>query len=779
MQRKNKLYNFYLIFLVDVTILNQYHLGGKMKPVKQSLLLLLFVFSFQFFYAQSEDKSLLTLDRIFNSDEFNGENFGPARWINEGKYYTTLEPSKDFPEGRDIIKYETETGKREVMVSTSLLIPKGADKPLRISNYIWSPDKTMLMIFTNTARVWRYNTRGDYWVLNLETKELKKLGGNAKPSTLMFAKFSPDNKKIAYVSEHNIYCEEITTNKITQLTSDGSETIINGTFDWVYEEELSLRDGFRWSPDSKSIAYWQLDASGIGVFNLINYTDSIYSKVIPVQYPKVGTTNSACKVGVVSAEGGETIWMNVPGDPRNNYIARMDWHPDSKNIWMQHLNRPQNKLEIILCNSKTGEAKTIFTETDDAWIDVTDYMQWINGGKEFVWLSDRDGWRHIYIVSKDGKEIKLLTPGQFDVTDIQKIDEAGEAIYFRASPDNAAQRYLFKVSLYGKGKVEKITPAELSGMNSYQISDGADFAFHTHSKFGTPPVIDLVELPSHKSICTLIDNKKLFDKVNELKKSPVEFFQADIGELALDCWMMKPYDFDQSRKYPVLFMVYGEPAAQTVLDRWEGGDYLWHLMLAQQGYVVISVDNRGTPSPRGREFKKSIYKKIGVLNSGDQAKAAEAILTKFNFIDPDRVAVWGWSGGGSMTLNLMFRYPKIYKTGMAVAPVGDERLYDTIYQERYMGLLPENDSIYVVGSPVTFAHQLEGNLLIVHGTGDDNVHYQGTELVINELIKNNKPFTMMAYPNRTHGIYEGENTTLHLFSLLTRYLKDNTPAGGK
>ncbi|MBI1937170.1 MAG: S9 family peptidase [Ignavibacteriales bacterium] len=748
-----------------------------MKHVKQFLLL--FVFSFQLLYAQSEDKSLLTLERLFNGNEFNGENFGPARWIDDGKYYTTLEPSKDLPQGSDIIKYETKTGKREVMVSASLLIPKGTDKPLRINNYIWSPDKLMLMIFTNTARVWRYNTRGDYWVLNLETKELKKLGGSAKPSTLMFAKFSPDNKKAAYVSGHNIYCEEISTNKITQLTSDGSETIINGTFDWVYEEELSLRDGFRWSPDSKSIAYWQLDASGIGVFNLINYTDSIYSKIIPVQYPKVGTTNSACKVGVVGAEGGETIWMNVPGDPRNNYIARMDWHPDSKNIWLQHLNRPQNKLEIMLCDSRTGEAKTIFTETDDAWIDVTDYMQWINDGKYFVWLSDRDGWRHIYLISKDGKEIILLTPGKFDVTDIQKIDEADEAIYFRASPGNATQRYIFKTSLDGKNKIEKITPAELSGMNSYQISDGADFAFHTYSKAGTPPVIDLVELPSHKSIRTLVDNKKLFEKVNELKKSTVEFFQSDIGELALDCWMMKPYDFDPSKKYPVLFTVYGEPAAQTVLDRWEGTDYLWHLMLAQQGYIVISVDNRGTPSPRGREFKKSIYKKIGVLNSADQAKAAEAILKKFNFIDPDRVAVWGWSGGGSMTLNLMFRYPEIYKTGMAVAPVGDERLYDTIYQERYMGLLPENDSIYVVGSPVTFAHQLEGNLLIVHGTGDDNVHYQGTELVINELIKNNKPFTMMAYPNRTHGIYEGENTTLHLFSLLTRYLNDNTPAGGK
>ncbi len=741
---------------------------------------LFIVLSFSFIaVAQEEDKSLLTIDRLFNNFEFSGERFSQARWIDEGKYYTTLEISKDAPGGRDIVKYETETGSKEIMVSAKLLIPEGKEKPLPINNYIWSSDRKQLLIFTNTAKVWRYNTRGDYWILNLETNELKKLGGDAKPSTLMFAKFSPDDKKVAYVREHNIYVEELSTDKITQLTFDGSETIINGTFDWVYEEELDCRDGFRWSPDSKHIAYWQLDASGIGVFYMINDTDSIYSKVIPVQYPKVGMTNSACKVGVVNAEGGETKWMNVPGDPRNNYIARMDWHDNSKEIWIQQLNRKQNELKIMLCDIKTGGSKTIHTEKDDAWIDVNDYMKWLNKGKEFLWLGESNGWRHIYLISYDGLQKKLLTPDNFDVIDIQKIDEENGWIYFRSSPENATQRYLFRVSLSGKGKVKRITPSGLPGTHNYQISDGANFAFHTYSTANTPPVIDLVELPSHKSVRSLVENKTLSGKVNELKKSPVEFFQVDIGEAALDCWMMKPVNFDSTKKYPVLFTLYGEPAAQTVIDGWGSTDYLWNVMLTQQGYIVMSVDNRGTPAPRGRKFRKSIYEKIGVLNSGDQAKAAEAILKKFSFVDEKRVGVWGWSGGGSMTLNLMFRYPKIYKTGMAVAPVGNEKLYDNIYQERYMGLLPENDSVYVQGSPVTYAHQLEGNLLIVHGTGDDNVHYQNTEVVVNELIKHNKHFTMMAYPNRTHGIYEGENTTRHLFTLLTKYLDDNLPAGGR
>ncbi len=730
--------------------------------------------------AQTEDKSVLTVNRIFNSNDFSGERFGPARFIEEGKYYTTLESSKEAPGGRDIVKYETETGKREILVFAKLLIPEGETKPLSISNYIWSPKNDMLMIFTNTVRVWRQNTKGDYYVLNLKTEKLHKLGGAAKPSTLMFAKFSPDENNVAYVREHNIYSENLSDGKITQLTFDGSTTIINGTFDWVYEEELDLRDGFRWSPDSKKIAYWQLDASGIGVFYMINNTDSVYSKLIPVQYPKVGTTNSASKVGVVNATGGETVWMKIPDDPRENYIARMDWAANSDEIVIQHLNRKQNQNEVMLGNVKNGEVKTIFTETDDAWIDINNDLNWLNNGKEFTWVSERDGWRHIYLVSRDGKNTKLLTPGKYDVIDVQSVDEKDGWVYFMASPDNAAQRYLYRVSLNGNGKLERITPKEFSGSNSYQISDGANYAIHSFSSSNSVPVSNLISLTDHRVIKKLIENKKLEENINALKKVPTEFFKVDIGDgVMLDGWMIKPADFDHSKKYPVLFNVYTEPAGQTVVDRWGGGGYLWNLMLAQNGYVIMSIDNRGTPAPRGREWRKSIYKKMGILNSEDQAAGVKALLKKYSFMDADRIGVWGWSGGGSATLNAMFRYPDLYKTGMAVAAVGHEKLYDTIYQERYMGLISENPEVYDEGSPVTYAKDLKGNLLIVHGTGDDNVHYQGAELVINELIKHNKHFTMMAYPNRSHGIYEGEGTTLHLYNLLTKYLYDNLPAGAK
>lgn len=751
-----------------------------MKSIKQFFFFILILIYIQPLHAQTEEKSLLTIDKIFNSMEFMGERSGQMRFIEDGKFYTSLEISKDILGGRDIVKYETETGNREVIVPAKLFIPEDQTKPISIRDYIWSPDRSMLLIYTNTARVWRLDTRGDYYVLDLKTNKLQKIGANAKPSTLMFAKFSPDGKKIGYVRENNLYVENLSDGKITQLTFDGSITIINGTFDWVYEEELDLRDGFRWSPDSKSIAYWQLDASGVNNFYLINNTDSLYSEIIPIQYPKAGTTNSSCKIGVVNIEDGKTVWMKVPGDPRNNYIARMDWAANSDEIIFQHLNRLQNRNEVSIGNAKTGETKIIFTETDDAWIDINDDLHWMKDGKKFTWVSERDGWRHIYLVSRDGEETKLITPGNYDVIDIQTIDEQKGLIYFIASPDNAAQSYLYRISLNGKENLERVTPKEFSGSNSYQISDGANYAIHSYSNSDTPSIINLIKLPEHMIIRKIVENKKLAEKINSIKRLPTEFFKVDIGDgVTLDGWMIKPTDFNPAKKYPVLFYVYTEPASQTVVDRWSGQQYLWYLMLAQKGYVIASVDNRGTPAPRGRDWRKSIYKKIGILNSADQAAAAKAMIQKYSFIDSERIGVWGWSGGGSETLQLMFRYPDIYKTGLAVAAVSNEKFYDSIYQERYMGMPDGKDSVYEKCSAAFQAKNLKGNLLIVHGTGDDNVHYQNAEFVINELVKYNKPFTMMAYPNRTHGIYEGQGTTLHLYNLLTKYLYDNLSAGGK
>lgn len=727
--------------------------------------------------AQTPDSTKLSLERIFSSREFASEFFGPARWLQDGSGYTTLEASTTPALGRDIVRYAPQTGKREILVAAEKLVPANANAALALDDYEWSHDNKLLLLFTNTQRVWRANTRGDYWVLDLTTNKLHQLGGEAKPSTLMFAKFSPDNHAVAYVRENNVYVEDLASGKIMQLTHDGSRTIINGTFDWVYEEEFGLRDGFRWSPDSKSIAYWQLDAAGVRDFLMINNTDSLYSFVIPVQYPKVGTINSASRVGVVSASGGDTRWMSVPGDPRNNYIARMEWAANSEEIIIQHLNRLQNTLQIMLGSAATGEVRTIFTDKDEAWVEVVDDVHWLADGKSFTWVSEREGWRHVYAISRDGKDARLLTSGAFDVESISCVDEKSGWLYYIASPENPTQRFLYRTRLDGKGKPERLTPSDLRGMNRYQVSRDGKWAIHRYSTFDMPTTTVLVNLPKHEAVRELAGNKKLRAKVRTLAQKPGEFFRVKIGNgVELDGWMIKPPDFDASKRYPVLFHVYGEPAGQTVLDSWGGSPKLWHLLLAQQGYIVMSVDNRGTPAPRGREWRKSIYGQIGILASQDQAAACR-VIRAWPFVDSTRIAIWGWSGGGSMTLNMMFRAPELYHTGMSVAPVADQRYYDTIYQERYMGLPSTNPEGFKNGSPITFANQLKGNLLLVHGTGDDNVHFQNSEALINALVKANKPFTMMAYPNRSHGIFEGAGTTRHLYELLTRYLKEHVPAG--
>jgi dipeptidyl-peptidase-4 len=729
-------------------------------------------------YGQPGDKRILTLDRIFSSNDFRSETFGPARWLDDGSAYTTLEPSPTNKEARDIIRYEAATGARSVLIAATSLISKEASAPLVIDDYAWSKDGHKLLVFTNSKQVWRQNTRGDYWVFDITAKKLAKLGKDAAASTLMFAKFSPDGARVGYVRENNLYVEDLADNRITQLTRDGSKRIINGTFDWVYEEELDLRDGWRWSPDGRSIAYWQLDTEGVPDYYLINNTDSLYPKITTIQYPVAGQTNSAARVGVVSVVGGNTHWLAVPGDPRNNYIARMDWAGNSNEILLLQLNRRQNVLNVMIGDRLTGVVRTILAEKDDAWVDIDiDEVHWLEGGKRFLWLSERDGWRHVYAATRAGGAPQLITNGSFDVISIEGVDEKAGWLYYSASPDNATQRYLYRTELSGNGKPERLSPAGQPGTHSYAIAPNVAWAFHSYSTISLPPTIELVHLPDHQPVRQLAPNATVIARVKELETKPPEFIKVDIGQgITLDGWMIKPPNFDASQRYPVLIYVYGEPASQTVLDRWASTRYLWHQMLAQHGYLVMSFDNRGTPAPKGRAWRKVVYRQIGVLAAQEQAAAAR-VVQSWPFVDSKRIAVWGWSGGGSMTLNQMFRYPDIYQVGMSVAPVTDQHFYDTIYQERYMGLPQDNEEDYRRGSPVTHAAGLAGKLLIVHGSGDDNVHYKGTEVLANVLIAARKQFTMMEYPNRRHDISQGQGTTRHLFELLTRFLEENMPPG--
>jgi len=704
-----------------------------------------------------------------------------THWSKSGDaYYDT--------ENGDIVLIKLPSLDKKIVVEKSALTPPGAATPLRIRNFFFSEDGTKALIYTNTKKVWRYDTRGDYWLLNLTTKQLRQAGASLPASSLMFAKFSPDGSKIAYVSNYNIYDEDAATGKITQLTFDGTRKFINGTFDWAYEEEFYCRDGFRWSPDSKKIAYWQIDARNTKDYLMIDNTDSIYPFVKPVEYPVAGEPPSPYKIGVIGADGGKTTWMNIPTEPVwQSYVPRMEWAVNDKELIIQHLNRKQNVSDLMLCDITTGDAKTIYHEADSAWIDILpswdeDYSyggwDWLKGGKEFLWASEKDGWRHLYLVSRDGKKETLVTVGNYDVMTISAINEKEGYVYFAASPDNATQKYLYRTKLDGTAKPERLSPLNQAGTHEYEVSPTGKYALHSFSNYYTPEVTEWVSLPDHKAF----DGDNVNDSLAKANrgKSNIKFFKIKTEEgVEMDAYMVKPTNFDSTKKYPVLFYVYTEPAGQNVRDVYgisRNAQYQGNM--ADDGYIYISIDNRGTPSPKGREWRKCISHKIGLLNISDQAMAAKEVL-KWPFVDTSRIAVWGWSGGGSATLNLMFQHPEIYKTGIAIAAVGYQLTYDNIYQERYMGLPQESRDDFIKGSPITYAKNLQGHLLYIHGTGDDNVHYENAELLLNALIKYNKVFQFMAYPNRTHGIFEGEGTRRHLATLYTSYLHQYCPPGAR
>ena len=699
-------------------------------------------------------------------------------WTADGLAYTKLK------EG-NIIKVDPKTDVETILIKKDQLTAPGSSSALVPQSYDYSSDNSKLLIFTNTAKVWRYKTRGDYWILDIANNQLHQVGKNLPSQSLMFAKFSPDGKQVAYVSEHNLFSEDVSSGIVRKLTTDGTRKLINGTFDWVYEEEFGCRDGFRWGPDSRQIAFWQVDATKIRDYYMLNTTDSVYSKVIPVEYPKTGDAPSPVKIGVVSLSNGAIRWMKIDGDPQQNYLPRMEWSAPNELV-VQQLDRKQQESKLIYCSATDGNSHTFWAESDDAWVDLNaedpSGWNWINKGQDFLWVSEKDGWRHVYKISRDGKTITLLTKGNYDIATIKGIDENNNYLYFSASPSNATQLYLYRVRINNPGKqfredAELVSSGKLKGTHEYLISPNAKVARHTFSNHNTPPVTEWVSLPENK---VLNSAKSIAANIKPNPDINVEYMQVTTEDnIVLDAWMNKPKNFDVNKKYPVVFYVYGEPAATTTDDVYGNHDnFLYNGDMSADGYIQVALDNRGTPALKGAAWRKAIYRKNGDINIRDMAMGAKKILEN-PFIDKDRDAVWGWSGGGSSTLNLMFQYPDLFKTGISIAPVTNLLYYDNIYTERYMGLPQENMDAYIKGSPVSHAKDLKGKLLLVHGSGDDNVHYSNAEALVNELVKYNKQFEFMEYPNRTHNINEGQGTSAHLSRLYSDFLKKNCPPGVK
>ncbi len=776
------------------------------------------LFSFSLVACQNSDKLLneksteittdaLSLKSIYQDKYFQSEQIGKIRWLENGTGYLAVEsaphnnmttPANNVAEldthsvvdnevvTNEIVHYQSDSLKRTVLINTKQLTPKGQNQPLKIDDYQFSSDQSMLLIYTNSEQVWRSKSRGDYWLYDIKKQKLQQIGGdNPAKSQLMFAKFSPNNQAVAYVLFNNIYVQDLKTMAIKQVTQINEQGIINGLFDWVYEEEFLIRDGFRWSPNSKKIAYWQLDTRGSKEFIMINNTDGLYPTLTKFPYPKVGEQNALAKIGVVDINSSKTTWTKLPNNSRQMYIPRMNWSGNSKQILVQHVNRKQDTNHLYLADISNGSVTLVMTEQEQTFLDFVDDARWLDDGESFIWTSERSGWRHLYRISRDGKTIKNLTNGEFDITAIKAIDQENGWLYFMAAPNNVTQRYLYRSKLDGSTINQRVTPMIYQGFNQYQMASNGSWAVHSHSSFNQPtqkfivkmphsePTTDVAtQEPTHATKHTLMLNEALQGKLAQLNLARTEFFKLTTQDnLTLDGYITRPANFDPTRQYPIIFYVYGEAWGQTVQDKWRGNAFFWDQLLTQQGFIIASIDNRGTRAPKGQAWRKSIYGGVGILSSRDQSDALTEMSKRWPYIDTSRVGIWGHSGGGSMTLNMLFRYPQQYQVGIASAPVADQLLYDSIYQERYSGLLADHAEGYIQGSPITHAANLQGQLLLIHGTGDDNVHYQGTERLINKLVEFNKQFEFMSYPNRSHSLKEGAGTSLHYKTLKTQFFQ--------
>ena len=726
-----------------------------MNSMKHTLLSLLVLF--MGLQLEAQDKKKVQLEDIWKTGRFRSEMVYGLRSMNDGLHYTTMEQDRG---GASIVKYSYKTGEAvDKLVQSTNLSPEGKSAPIKPVAYSFSANEDKLLFATDREQIYRHSTRETNYIYDLESKEIIELDKSGKQR---YASFSPKGDRVAFVRNNNIYFKELSSGNLTEVTSDGmNNSIINGATDWVYEEEFAFDKAFFWSPDGKKIAYYRFDESSVIEFNMPKY-GALYPKDYRFKYPKAGEDNAMVEIYIYDIESKKKVKAELG---EYEYVPRIKWTSNSDQLCVMTMNRLQNDLKLQLVNSKSGKAELFYQEQSKTYLEVNDYWTFLSNNS-MLWLSEKSGYNHIYLISQDGKSTQI-TSGDWEVTDIYGLDEKSASIYFQAAMKSPMQREVYKISMKG-GKASK-SLSKKAGTNKANFSSGFKYFINYQSEVNTPSYITL-NASNGKEIRVLKDNENLNTTLGQYDISPAEFMKVKLDKgIELNAWMIKPSDFDPSKKYPVLMYVYGGPGSQTVQDRWGGANYLWYQMLAQKGYIVVSVDNRGTGA-RGYDFRTLTYEQLGKYETEDQINAAK-YLGALSYVDSDRIGIWGWSYGGYMSSLCLFKGADVFKTAIAVAPVTNWKYYDSIYTERYMGLPSENKG-YDDNAPISHVAGLKGNYLLVHGTADDNVHFQNAIELVSSLQAADKQFDFMVYPDRNHGIYGG-NTRLHLYRMMTNYINEN------
>ena len=698
-------------------------------------------------------KKAVTIDDLWKSYSFYPEYVRGLKSMKGGDYYTQIDKNKN---GSKLNKYSYRTGKliSNIADSEKLDIP--------ITDYSFSEDEKKVLLLAKQEDIYRYSSRSIYYVYDVNKRSLNKL----LDQKVMYATFSPDGSHIAYVKDNNLFLMNLESKKETQITKDGiNNEIINGASDWVYEEEFGLVNAFFWSPDGTKIAFYRFDEREVKKFSMDMFQRELYPTQYEFRYPKAGEENSKISIHLYDTKTKITQEIAVLED--FEYLPRLGWTKNPNSLYLLRMNRHQNHLDFLLIDATTTESRVLFTETDSYYIDIHDNTTFLNDGKHFIWTSEKSGFNHLYKVSIDDGSMQQITTGNWEVTNYHGMHADSDKIYYTSTEDGPINRSVYCINSDGKDK-QKLT--KKIGTNSVSFSKGMKYFINTYSTANEPPFFSLHNA-NGKQIRVLEDNKKLSEKMNQYAFSKKEFFSFITNEdISLNGWMIKPADFDSDKQYPVLMFIYGGPGSQQVLNSWGWTNYFWHQHLAQQGYIVACIDNRGTGG-RGAEFKKMTYQQLGKYETIDQIEANQ-YLGSLPYVDANRIGIQGWSYGGYMSSLAITKGAEVFKMAIAVAPVTNWRYYDNIYTERYMRTPQENADGYDDNSPINHVDKLKGKYLLIHGSADDNVHVQNTYEMVSALVNANKQFDLFIYPDKNHSIYGG-NTRLHLYQMMTDYIKEN------